>query len=235
MHREGFEPPTTWFEARYSIRLSYRCKVFEKMLPENTPKVNCSFQEERIQSLLMLIHTQAIVLRTIRYSDTQEIHTLFTEELGLISMLTKIGKKERTPPLFEGAFTLRKGKSFFQLVDAKQTICHGPIRDTLASIQSAFKLFHYILKSQMQLKAAPALYHLFSAFLRQIPLVKNPLALQSVFLAKLLFHEGHLDDTHPLLPLLATLKSFKELDLLPVTPAHLDAIEEIFTLVYDHA
>ena len=26
VHREGFEPPTTWFVARCSIQLSYRCE-----------------------------------------------------------------------------------------------------------------------------------------------------------------------------------------------------------------
>jgi hypothetical protein len=30
MHRRGLEPLTTWFEARYSIRLSYRCEKHQK-------------------------------------------------------------------------------------------------------------------------------------------------------------------------------------------------------------
>ena len=28
-HPEGFEPPTTWFVARYSIQLSYGCVAIE--------------------------------------------------------------------------------------------------------------------------------------------------------------------------------------------------------------
>jgi hypothetical protein len=27
VHPEGFEPPTNWFEANYSIQLSYGCMV----------------------------------------------------------------------------------------------------------------------------------------------------------------------------------------------------------------
>ena len=35
---EGLEPPTTWFEARYSIQLSYRPAFadYNKMMPEQT-------------------------------------------------------------------------------------------------------------------------------------------------------------------------------------------------------
>ncbi|MFZ4772979.1 MAG: DNA repair protein RecO [Chlamydiia bacterium] len=180
----------------------------------------------------MTLTTKGIVLRVIRYSDTQEIHTVFTEALGVISLMTRIQKRELIPPLFEGDFTLRKGKSFFQLIDARQTVSHGPIRDELHFIETAFKLLHYILKSQMQMKPAAALYHLFSAFLRQIPLVKNMEVLKGVFLAKLLFHEGHLDPDHPLLPILATLKSFKDFNELVVSNEELKEIEEIFDEIY---
>ena len=31
-HPEGFEPPTTWFVARYSIQLSYGCVAIERRI-----------------------------------------------------------------------------------------------------------------------------------------------------------------------------------------------------------
>ena len=37
---EGFEPPTTWFEAKYSIQLSYgRKKTLKTLTAPNLPKV----------------------------------------------------------------------------------------------------------------------------------------------------------------------------------------------------
>ena len=47
-----------------------------------------------------------------------------------------------------------------------------------------------------------------------------------------LFHEGHLDDDHPVLPMLATLKSFKELDTITLPEEAITEIEELFDEIY---
>lgn len=181
----------------------------------------------------MTIKTKGVVLKGIRYNDTQEIHTLFTEELGLISLITKSKKKENLPPLYEGEFVVKKGKNFFQLLEAKQTAFHHKIRESLDTIETAFKLIHILLKSQMPLKASPALYALFSTFLKQLPNVKNQGTLKAVFTAKLLFHEGHLDPDQPLLAKLATLRSFKEMDCFVLNESESKEIDQHFDQAYD--
>ncbi|MBM3196261.1 MAG: DNA repair protein RecO [Chlamydiae bacterium] len=181
----------------------------------------------------MTIKTKGVVLKVLRYSDTQEIHTLFTEELGILSLITKSKKKENLPPLYEGEFVLKKGKSFFQLIEAKQTAFHHKIRESLEAIETAFKLIHILLKSQMPLKSAPALYALFSAFLKNISQVNNQGAFRAVFIAKLLFHEGHLDPDHPLLAHLATIKSFKEMDSLKLEEGSIHEIDRYFDEAYE--
>ena len=181
----------------------------------------------------MTIKTKGIVLRAIRYNDTQEIHTLFTDELGLVSLITKTQKKENLPPLYEGEFVLKKGKNFFQLIEAKQTAFHHKIRESLDTIETAFKLIHVLLKSQMPLKSAPALYALFCAFLKQLPNIKNQRTLTAVFTAKLLFHEGHLDPDQPLLAKLATVKSFSEIDSFHLSEPEVKEMHLHFDQVYD--
>jgi DNA repair protein RecO len=181
----------------------------------------------------MVIQTKGIVLKVIRYSDTQEIHTLFTEQMGLISLITKVKKRGNLPPLYEGEFTLRKGKNFFQLIDARQTAHHHLIRERLLSIETAFQLIHILLKSQMPLKPAPALYALFSAFLKQIPSLENLPALKAVFIAKLLLHEGHLDPDNELLSQLAVLKSFKDIESFPLPKEGEKEIDHRFDEAYD--
>lgn len=181
----------------------------------------------------MTVITHGIILKSIRYSDTHEIHTLFTEELGLISLMSRIKKRELLPPLFEGEFTLQKRKNFFNLIDVKQTVSHHEIRLRLETIETAFKLIHYILKSQLALKPAPALYALTTAFLKVLPQMENVKGLLAVFLAKILLHEGHLDPESELLATLALMKSFQEIELVTITDEQLKTINETFDDTYE--
>ena len=181
----------------------------------------------------MTIKTAGIILKVIRYNDTHEIHTLFTQELGLVSLMSKIKKRELLPPLFEGEFTLQKRKNFFNLVDAKQIVSHHEIRNTLESIETAFKLIHYILKSQMAYKPAPALFALLSAFLKVLPHMENKKGLLAVFLAKILLHEGHLNHEEELLATFALIKSFQEIESLTITDEQLKSIDETFDETYE--
>lgn len=94
-------------------------------------------------------------------------------------------------------------------------------------------MIHYILKSQLALKPAPALYALTTAFLKVLPQMENVKGLLAVFLAKILLHEGHLDPESELLATLALMKSFQEIELVTITDEQLKTINETFDDTYE--
>ncbi len=181
---------------------------------------------------MIAIATEGIVLKTIRYDDTSEIITVLTRQLGIITIIYKPGKKSHYPPLFEGEFTLRKGKNFFYIVDVKQTFHHIEIRQSFDAIETAFKMIQYLLKTQLPLKAAPQLFGLFSGCLKKICHPGCSEKIEYLFLAKLLLHEGHLNENHPVLAPIAKIRSFQQIDTIEIGLEKKHLLTEIYNQIY---
>jgi len=140
---------------------------------------------------------EGIVLRAFDYKDRQKIITLFTEEVGMISLIIKnISKKNYrlfsiSTPFSEIEACYRIGSSeLFQYIDGAIIDEHLELREQYGYLQTAGSLAQAILKSQLPGKPTPSLYLLFRSFLKQIPTFTHQSQLLSSFLLKLLRHEG---------------------------------------------
>lgn len=226
MHWEGLEPPTLWFEARYSIRLSYQCKKKVKLWHDGT-------KLERIKSInSQEFSTQGIVVKSFPYNDKQTILNLFTDQFGLISLFVPSKKGVQTfPPFFEAEWVLhRKKSSFFKLIDYKQTHNHLLIRSSLEKIETAALMTSTILKSQLHEKSSPLLYSLFALYLKKLPHTTNLDALLTSFITKLLKHEGLLRPSDDPLSKLSSIKTFEELEKTTITQEQ----KELALALFEH-
>ncbi|AAF39559.1 DNA repair protein RecO [Chlamydia muridarum str. Nigg] len=70
------------------------------------------------------------------------------------------------------------------------------IKNSYRLLQSTGKMIQAILKTQWQEKPSPQLFSLFLNFLQRIPETPHPYFFSSMFLLKLLQHEGSLDLSH---------------------------------------
>jgi len=141
--------------------------------------------------------TEGIVLRSFDYKDHKRIITVFSQECGLISLITrKIAKNNYrflslTTPFSQIEVVFKRGRSeLFQLIDGTVLQEHLQLRERYLFLQTAGQLAQAIIRSQMPGKSTPALYLLFRSFLKQIPTFPDLPLLLSAFYLKLLRHEG---------------------------------------------
>jgi len=141
--------------------------------------------------------TEGIVLRALDYKDRQKIITVFTVECGLISLIVK-GISRRalrllalTSPFCRAEFHFARGRSdLYRFIDGTVLDENLSLRQKYSFLETAGRLAHAVLRSQLPGKPSPALYALFSAYLKQAPLFEQHQTLTTSFLLKMLKHEG---------------------------------------------
>lgn len=143
--------------------------------------------------------TKGIVLRSIPFKDRQKILTIFTEEIGLMTLIIKgLSKSSYLLPFTETFceaewIYARKSSDLCVFHDGSIFNLHLPLRQKYTFLQTALEMAHAILSTQMAGKHSPDLYVLFSAYLKQIPQSLFPNTLLASFYLKMLKHEGVLD------------------------------------------
>ncbi len=141
--------------------------------------------------------TKAIVIKATPFQDNQKILSIFSEELGLASIIIKglsskaSQKISLSTPLCEAEFFFSKGRSDLLVFQEGSILnLHLPLRAKLSYLETAFSLCNILMPLQMPGKPSPHLYALLSSFLKQIPQFLCPKILISCFKLKILFHEG---------------------------------------------
>lgn len=137
---------------------------------------------------------QGIVLRKTPYKEKSSILTLFTKEKGVLSLFVKNSTKKQHilfSPLTEAEFVYQsKNQKYCSFQDGSIIDLHYFLRSHLESLEAASKMVKIILQTQLPGNKTPALYTLFSLYLKNVTL--NPSSIVSSFLLKLMHHEGNL-------------------------------------------
>jgi DNA repair protein RecO (recombination protein O) len=138
---------------------------------------------------------EGIILRTTPFKERDRVVTLFTPQLGMISLLAKKISTTEKMALFS-PFSLievhlfKKKSDLYLLKDASLLSDHLFLREKWLLLEAAGKMAQALLYSQLPCKAAPLLYALFKSCLKQLPHFQDPAALLILFYLKLLTHEG---------------------------------------------
>lgn len=190
--------------------------------------------------------TEGIVLKSLDYKENQRIITVFSKDLGLISLIVKgispssLQKLVATTPLCQAEFHFTRGKSdLFRFSECAILCDHLPLRFQLSHLQSAGTMANAILESQLPGKPSTALYTLLDRYLKMLPAFPTPLPLTTSFLLKMLKLEGLLSLSAPsnrftpteqeLLRTLVESRSFKTLSEQPITLAFAQKVHDFFT------
>ncbi len=146
---------------------------------------------------------EAIVLQSIPFKEYDRILTLFSPQ-GMLKLIAKGRKKDYlhlnalTSPLTHGEFHYTQGrKDLHKLSEGSVLRQNLKIRDRYETLTTAEKMIRALFKSQWPGKAAPKLFSLFAQFLDHLP-KSLPETLYTVFLLKILRHEGVLELKAPL-------------------------------------
>lgn len=139
------------------------------------------------------IKTEGIVLQALPFKERDQILTLFTP-YGLLKLFIKGRQKAQSAlmvPLTAGEYLYKLGKhDLHQFFDGTVLNQHYKIRDRYESLATAQALFQCLLYSQWLGKPAPRLYLLLCHFLEHMAALENPSRLASIFMLKILNHEG---------------------------------------------
>jgi DNA repair protein RecO (recombination protein O) len=181
--------------------------------------------------------TQAITLRSIPLQDPKRIVTLFSADLGLISVVVSTSKGKNRPlcePFCQAEVVLfPKKKELFLLQDSSLINLHLPLREKLSYLNTASSMVKAILSSQLPEKPAPALYQLLAKSLEAIPAFPSLNTLLACFYLKLLLHEGlynpNLSDYNPLFSQIAQEKKIASLKEMSCSQEELIELEHLFT------
>ncbi len=139
---------------------------------------------------------EGIILKTNRYmKDRMEI-ILFTQKTGLITLATNY-KNSDIPIAFLAPFSqieatyqqLYSNRTPF-LKEVHLIADHYFLREKWSYLETAANMGSLIIKSQMPAAAAPLLYPLLVASIKQLPRFQESSSLLLIFYVKFLIHEG---------------------------------------------
>jgi DNA repair protein RecO (recombination protein O) len=153
------------------------------------------------------IKTEGIILKMIPYKDHHRILQILTPDSGVLSFLAKGVSKPKLQSLLSPLTQLevvyrKKGSDLCFFKEGFVIEHHHFLRERWDLLESAGKIAGAVLQSQFPEKAAPDLYRLLIACLKQLPHFKEPSTLITLFYLKLLTHEGVIAwDLHSLFPL----------------------------------
>jgi DNA repair protein RecO (recombination protein O) len=138
---------------------------------------------------------EAIVLKSIPFQDSHRIITIFSKEMGLLSLIVKKISSPHllalTSPFCLGEFLFKRGRGeLFSFQDGTLLDSLSFLRNDFASIASASRMGKAILDSHLPQSLASQLYPLFLSYLRQLPAFDKKENLVSSFFLKMLLHEG---------------------------------------------
>lgn len=172
------------------------------------------------------IKTEGIILRITPYKDHHRIIQIFTPDNGILSLFAKGISKPKLQsllsPLSQIEVIYRKKTTDLYFFKEGFTIeNHHFLRTEWKFLEAAGKMGGALLQTQLPGKAAPELYKLLIASLKQLPHFDEPSTLVTLFYLKLLTYEGviswDLASSFPLpcsnwseLKNLAQTRSFKE-------------------------
>lgn len=143
------------------------------------------------------LSTEAVVLRTTPYRDSDQIVTLFTANAGLIKILCYGSRNQKSKwrslcdPLKRLEVVYReKAGEIFECRDLSLIDSYDSIKKHFRHIEAACDLLNALFISQMPGREAPDLFTLLTFFLKKIPEIENPWILAITFRLKLLKYEG---------------------------------------------
>jgi DNA repair protein RecO (recombination protein O) len=149
-------------------------------------KENAEHMEEKVE---------AIVLKAIPFKERDRIITLFSKEVGLLSLIIKNITKPHlfalSTPFASGEFLYRKGKSeLFFFLDGTLLDNRCFLREDLSNCKAASSMAKALLEFHFPQSHVTKVYPLFISYLNQIPLFEKKETLVFSFLMKILLHEG---------------------------------------------
>ncbi len=153
------------------------------------------------------IKTEGIILKMIPYKDHHRIMQILTPDSGILSLMAKGVSKPKMQSLLSPLTQLeviyrKKGSDLCFFKEGVVIQHHHFLRESWQMLESAGKMATAISRSQFPEKAAPDLYRLLIASLKQLPHFEEPATLITLFYLKLLSHEGVLSwDQHELFPI----------------------------------
>ena len=163
------------------------------------------------------IKTEGIILKMVPYKDHHRIMQILTPDSGILSLMAKGVSKPKLQSLLSPLTQLevvyrKKGSDLCFFKEGFVIEHHHFLRERWDLLESAGKIAGAVLRSQFPEKAAPDLYRLLIACLKQLPHFKEPATLITLFYLKLLSHEGVISwDQRDLFPLSCSLSTWSEL------------------------
>jgi DNA repair protein RecO len=181
----------------------------------------------------MEIKTEGILLSTLDFQERHEIVTIFGRESGIVKGIRKFAKGKKKIPLappFCCDFVLIPGRGdLYGVAEEGVKDTFPKLRERWESLEAAFECLEALKKWE---GGSSLIYDLLKKILHHIPKASDPYVLSSMFLVKLLLHEGliHPKEDEKWLYVLAYSRSFKDLESLAIDPDERNLIKKTFSL-----
>jgi DNA repair protein RecO len=139
----------------------------------------------------MQTKSQGILLLAIPYLGKGRILKVFTEDAGLITLVSKKPSLAVFSPFCIAEWIYQKKQSeIFTLLEGSLIDGLLSLRQSYATLTAAGSMAQDLLRTQLPAKSAPGLYHLLSSYFKKTFSFECPAILAASFRMKLLLHEG---------------------------------------------